>query len=217
MPTKCFSCVSKRRDDHRFVDRQEQPVNFGRVVSVREENIVIQRDDGRKLEVPSPTPAPTLFSEVIFREVEGRVQIHHVQPYHPQEKRYREYDVVHRLSPDSVEQVASIFNLNADYHSPISPLGHAVDARNMTKTCKSMLECEEEVILQSHLRNRTAPEDKKQLLCDEDLQAALAQGLSPLFVTTRESAGAQILQYHLCPGDGFSCTQFLTIRLLKTC
>jgi hypothetical protein len=106
MPTKCFSCVSKRRDDHRFVDRQEQPVNFGRVVSVRKNNIVIQRDDGRKLEVPSPTPAPTLFSEVIFREVDGEVQIHHVQPYHPKEKRYREYDVVHRLSPDSVEQVA---------------------------------------------------------------------------------------------------------------
>ena len=72
---------------------------------------------------------------------------------HLADKRPNRGDTIDRLSPESTEQVAKRFHLDADYSGPLSPIGLAVD-RSQYKQSKSILDCEEDLLLAQFLRNQ---------------------------------------------------------------
>ena len=95
--------------------------------------------------------------------------------------------------------MAALFNLDADLSGPMSAIGLAIDACSQNKQNKSILDCEEDLLLSCFLQETKVPKnsniDRSALLGNNDLQLKLFEGLSPPFFTAHENVGCQLVEY----------------------
>jgi hypothetical protein len=165
----------------RWIPSDGPQVLEGILMSKSGNNAKIRTSDGLLHDVDiQPGMDLPIFSRVGFR---GKM-IAFSYPFHLPNKRPNRRDIIDRLSPESTEQMAALFNLDADLSGPMSAIGLAIDACSQNKQNKSILDCEEDLLLSCFLQETKVPKnsniDRSALLGNNDLQLKLFRLFSSL-------------------------------------